>query len=135
MFTIFTEASTQGWGAHMGDSQILGTWTWSDCRLHINCLELKAVILALHHQVTVLLGHQVLIYGFKLRNSHQQSHSEPQVHPGGRSNSNSPLVAITTAVPTSAQSVWTTLASFRTSRTCCHNSGMSQMASHTVCMH
>ena len=26
-FTIFTDASTQCWGAHMGDSQILGTWT------------------------------------------------------------------------------------------------------------
>ena len=26
-FTIFTDASTQGWGAHMGDSQISGVWT------------------------------------------------------------------------------------------------------------
>ena len=25
-FTIFTDASTHGWGAHMGDSQILGVW-------------------------------------------------------------------------------------------------------------
>ena len=25
--TIFTDASTQGWGAHMGDSKISGTWT------------------------------------------------------------------------------------------------------------
>ena len=39
-FTIFTDASTQGWGAHMGDSQISGTWTHTDCKLHINCLEL-----------------------------------------------------------------------------------------------
>ena len=25
-FTIFTDASTQGWGAHMGDSKIAGVW-------------------------------------------------------------------------------------------------------------
>ena len=43
-FTIFTDASTQGWGAHMGDSQISGIWTLTDRKLHINCLELKAVV-------------------------------------------------------------------------------------------
>ena len=48
-FTIFTDASTQGWGAHMGDSQISGTWTRTDRKLHIICLELKAVICALQH--------------------------------------------------------------------------------------
>ena len=46
-FTIFTDASTQGWGAHMGDSQISGTWTHADGKLHINCLELKAIFHAL----------------------------------------------------------------------------------------
>ena len=39
-FTIFTDASTQGWGAHMGDSQISGNWTRTDRKLHINSLEL-----------------------------------------------------------------------------------------------
>ena len=29
-FTIFTDTSTQGWGAYMGDSQISGTWTHSE---------------------------------------------------------------------------------------------------------
>ena len=68
VYTTSLLRPTHGWGAHMVDSQILGTWTWSDCRLHINCLELKAVILALHLRVTVLLilGHQVMIYSFKL---------------------------------------------------------------------
>ena len=47
--TIFTDASMQGWGAHMGDSQISGTWTRTDRKLHINCLEPKAVISALQH--------------------------------------------------------------------------------------
>ena len=60
-FTIFTDASTQGWGAHMGDSQILGTWTRTDRKLHINCLELKAVICALQHWAPVLQDYQVMI--------------------------------------------------------------------------
>ena len=60
-FTIFTDASTQGWGAHMGDSQISGTWTRTDRKLHINCLELKAVGSALKHWVPMLQGHQVMI--------------------------------------------------------------------------
>ena len=60
-FTIFTDASTQGWGAHMGDSQISGTWTCTDRKLHINCLELKAVVSALQNWAPVLQGHQVMI--------------------------------------------------------------------------
>ena len=60
-FTIFTDALTQGWGAHMGDSQISGTWAPLDRQLHINCLELKAVEAALHHWAPVLQGHQVMI--------------------------------------------------------------------------
>ena len=60
-FTIFTDASTQGWGTHMGDSQISGTWTHTDRKLHINYLELKAVVSALQHWAPVLQGHQVMI--------------------------------------------------------------------------
>ena len=45
----------------MEDSQISGTWTLSDRKLHINCYELKAVISALCHWATVLQGHQVMI--------------------------------------------------------------------------
>ena len=40
--TIFMDACTQGWGAHLVDSQISGTWSHADLRLHINCLWLKA---------------------------------------------------------------------------------------------
>ena len=58
---IFTDASTQGWGTHMGDSQISGTWTRTDHKLHISCLELKAVISSLQHWDPVLQGHQVMI--------------------------------------------------------------------------
>ena len=46
-YTIFTDASNLGWGTHMGDSKISGTWTLIDRKLHINCLELKAVTCAL----------------------------------------------------------------------------------------
>ena len=60
-FTIFTDASTQGWGAHMGDSQISGTWTRTDRKLHIICLELKAVASALKHWVPMLQGLQLII--------------------------------------------------------------------------
>ena len=44
------------YGTHMGDSQISSIWTYSDHKLHISCVELEAVILALHHWVTVLQG-------------------------------------------------------------------------------
>ena len=60
-FTIFTDASRQGWGAHMGDSQISGTWTHTDRKLHINYLELKVVSHALQHWAQMLQGHQVMI--------------------------------------------------------------------------
>ena len=53
-FTIFTDASTQGWGAHMGDSQISSTWTRADRKLHFSCLELKAVFRAFQHWALVL---------------------------------------------------------------------------------
>ena len=56
-FTVFMDASTQGWGAHMGDSQIAGVWTRSELKV----LELKAVILALKHWVAVLQGHHVMM--------------------------------------------------------------------------
>ena len=40
-----------------GIRKISGTWTRSDHKLHMNCLELKA----LRHCVTVLQGHNVMI--------------------------------------------------------------------------
>ena len=58
--TIFTDASTQGWGAHMGDSKFSG-WTHTDRKLHISCLELKAAIFALQHWAPLLQGHQFMI--------------------------------------------------------------------------
>ena len=48
-------------GAHMGDSKISGSWTLTDCKLHINCLEFKAVTLALQHWAPLLQGRQVMV--------------------------------------------------------------------------
>ena len=50
-----------GVGRSYGDSQVSGTWTHTDRKLHINKLELKAVIHALQHWAQVLQGHQVMI--------------------------------------------------------------------------
>ena len=43
---VFTDASKEGWGAHLGDCTANGTWSLPESRLHINFLELKAVLLA-----------------------------------------------------------------------------------------
>ena len=44
---LFTDASNEGWGAHLGDSTARGVWSDVESQLHINFLELKAVFLAL----------------------------------------------------------------------------------------
>ena len=44
---LFTDASNEGWGAHLGDSIARGAWSPIESRLHVNFLELKAVLLAL----------------------------------------------------------------------------------------
>ena len=46
---LYTDASLSGWGAHLGDQVVQGTWDASTARLHINNLELHAVFLALQH--------------------------------------------------------------------------------------
>ena len=46
--TIFTDASKQGWGAHLNLAKIEGQWKWEKkVKAHINVLELKAAFLAL----------------------------------------------------------------------------------------
>ena len=52
-FIIFKDASTQGCGTHMGDSQISGTWICSNCKLHINCLELRSALIAVDDTTVV----------------------------------------------------------------------------------
>ena len=46
--TIFTDASKQGWGAHLNLEKIGGRWVWEEkVDTHINMLELKAAFFAL----------------------------------------------------------------------------------------
>ena len=42
---IFTDASKEGWGAHLNEHTARGTWSVPESELHINHLELKAVFL------------------------------------------------------------------------------------------
>ena len=44
---LFTDASNEGWGAHLDQSSTKGLRSDREKRLHINVLELKAVSLAL----------------------------------------------------------------------------------------
>ena len=58
---IFTDASNEGWGAHLGGSTARGVWSESESRLHVNFLELKAVLLALKSFEQQCKGQIVLI--------------------------------------------------------------------------
>ena len=58
---IFTDASNEGWGAHLGGSIARGVWSEPESRLHINFLELKAVLLALKSFEKQCRGQIVLI--------------------------------------------------------------------------
>ena len=44
---LFTDASNEGWGAHLDQNSTKGLWSDREKRLHINVLELKAVSLVL----------------------------------------------------------------------------------------
>ena len=43
----FTDASNEGWGAHLEQTSTKGLWSDRKKRLHINVLELKMIFLAL----------------------------------------------------------------------------------------
>ena len=48
---IFTDASKEGWGAHLNEHTARGSWSLPESKLHINYLELKAVFIALIHPI------------------------------------------------------------------------------------
>ena len=58
---IFTDASKEGWGAHLGDFTARGIWSVPESHLHINFLELKAVLLALKIFQHLVQGKVVLV--------------------------------------------------------------------------
>ena len=58
---IFTDASKEGWGAHLNEFIARGTWSLPESKLHINYLELKAVFLALKEFQKLCMGKMVLV--------------------------------------------------------------------------
>ena len=58
---LFTDASGEGWGAHLDFKTVRGVWSPAEARRHINWLELKAAWLALQHFLPSLQGHHVLL--------------------------------------------------------------------------
>ena len=58
---LFTDASTTGWGAHIGQAHASGLWSPSLQEQHINFLELKAVLLALQQLSHLVRGHHVIV--------------------------------------------------------------------------
>ena len=58
---IFTDASKEGWGAHLDEHTARGTWSLPESKLHINHLELKAVFLALKQFKAFCCNKTVLI--------------------------------------------------------------------------
>jgi len=57
---LFTDASTEGWGAHLLDLRAEGIWSTSQKALHINQLELLAVHLALKQFRSRVIGSHVI---------------------------------------------------------------------------
>ena len=58
---IFTDASKEGWGAHLNEFIARETWSLPESKLHINYLELKAVFLALKEFQNLCMGKMVLV--------------------------------------------------------------------------
>ena len=59
--TLFTDASLEGWRAHYHQHQASGLWYLEESTLHINILEMKAVLLAITQLQSVLKGHVIVI--------------------------------------------------------------------------
>ena len=58
---IFTDASKEGWGAHLDEHTARGQWSLPESKLHINHLELKVVFLALKEFQTLVFNKTVLV--------------------------------------------------------------------------
>ena len=58
---IFTDASKEGWDAHLDEHTARGTWSLPESKQHINYLELKAVFLALKEFQKLCFSNIVLI--------------------------------------------------------------------------
>ena len=83
--TIFTDASLSGWGAHVEPEGLLfhGLWTEDQSRLHINVLEMKAILLSLTRAIHKVKNSTVLVSTDKAsgRDSFHSSHRGGVEHP------------------------------------------------------
>ena len=61
-YTLYTDASLQGWGAVFQGQSSGGHWAPDEARQHINCLELKAAYLGLQSFCTTLSRTHVRIF-------------------------------------------------------------------------
>lgn len=59
---IYTDASNTGWGGHVNAQSISGTWSLAERLLHINVLELKAILLVLQGFTPLLSGKHIKVY-------------------------------------------------------------------------
>ena len=58
---IFSDASKEGWGAHLNEHTARGTWSLPESKLHVNYLELKALFLALKEFQSLCTDQIVLV--------------------------------------------------------------------------
>ena len=60
---LFTDASVSGWGAHLEPEGLLcdGVWTPDESQLHINILEMKAILLALKQCQDILANSSIMV--------------------------------------------------------------------------
>ncbi len=91
---ITTDASMMGWSAVIEGRPASGEWTGEFLSWHINCLELRAVFLALMHFLPVLVEHNIIVRTDNMAGSvpHKPSGGFTVVHPGQACAPSSPLV-------------------------------------------
>ena len=53
-WTLYTDASLTGWGGYLNGQTVSGSWTRRESPLHINILEMKAVLLSLKKLMTTI---------------------------------------------------------------------------------
>jgi hypothetical protein len=79
--TLCTDASAHGWGAHLLPSfqTLTGTWSVTECTLHINLLEMMAVINAVRGWAETLRGSSLMLMSDNMSVvayvKHQEAHT------------------------------------------------------------
>ena len=87
---ISTDASKEGWGSHLNEHMARGSWSLPESKLHINYLELKAVLLALKKFQALCTNNSPHSY---------RQHYSGCLHKQGRGNEVGPPVCTTVENP------------------------------------